>query len=215
MINLHLNPVWKNKHLGEIKRADVKQLLLKKQKAGYKAGTIQNIKALVSGIFTHAYEEEILQVNPALKLGRYIQKEDRKKHIKALTKEQVSKLLATTRTERPDHFPLLLCAFRTGVRLGELMGLAWDDIDFGGNTIEVRRSYSHGHFSSPKSHKSRIVDMSNQLRVTLLAYRSRLVRDFGGNLPMIELPESFKPNNQIRLVFPSKKGTVWEVKRAT
>lgn len=207
MINLHLNPVWKDKHLGEIKRADVKQLLLQKQKAGYKAGTIQNIKALVSGIFTHAYEEEILQINPALKLGRYIQKEDRKKHIKSLTKEQISMLLATARQKKPNHYPMLLCAFRTGMRLGELVGLALEDIDFEANTIEVWRSYSHRHFSSPKSHKSRIVDMSNQLRVTLLAHRSRLAIDFGGKLPVIELPESFKPNNQIRLVFPSSKGT--------
>ena len=152
MVNLHLLPVWKHKRLNEIRRADVKKLLLQKQQAGFASKTVENIKALVSGIFTHAYEEEILQVNPALKLGRFIKKQDRRKHINPFTKEEVSTFLSTAKVEAPEYYALLLCAFRTGMRLGEIMGLAWEDVDFETNLIEVRRSYSHRHFSSsPKS----------------------------------------------------------------
>jgi integrase len=206
MIKLHLNPVWQNKRLNQIKRADVKKLILQKQQDSFAASTVENIKALVSGIFTHAYEEELLSANPALKLGRFIQKQDSRKHIKSLAKEQVTTFLSVARQETPDHYALLLFVFRTGVRMGELIGLAWEDIDFAGNMIEVRRSYSHGHFSSPKSHKSRFIDMSNQLRQTLLAHRSSQVAKFGGTLPRLELSDKFKPDNVIRLVFPNKCG---------
>ena len=66
----------------------------------------------------------------------------RRKHINTLTKEQVSKFLSVTYSEFPEYYPLLLCAFRTGMRLGELLGLGWEDINFDGNFIEVKRSYT-------------------------------------------------------------------------
>ncbi len=205
MIALHLLPVWKNKRLNEIRRADVKKLLLAEQQAGFAVKTVENIKALVSGIFTHAYEEDILQANPALRLGRFIQKDDRRKHLNPWTKEQVTAFLATARVQAPDYYALFLCACRTGMRMGELLGLAWEDIDFQANRIEIRRSYSHGHFSSPKSHKSRPVDMSDQLGRDLLAHRGSLVQKFGGTVPVVDLGAGFKPD-QIRLVFPNREG---------
>ena len=194
IIRLHLAPAWKGKNLDQIKRADVKKLLLQKQQAGYSPKTVDNIKVLISGIFTQACEEELLQVNPALKLGKYIKRQDHKKHINPLTKEQAAKFLATAQREAPEHYPLLLCAFRTGMRLGELLALAWEDIDFEANLIKVQRSYSHGHFSTPKSHKRRFVDMSNQLKQTLLGHRRRLLQKYNDELP--------------ELVFPNRNGKV-------
>ncbi len=201
IIRLHLSPAWKGKKLKQIKRADVKKLLLQRQQAGLSPKTVENIKALVSGILTHAYEEDLIQTNPALKLGRFILKGNRRKHINHLTKEQVSKFLSVAYAEFPKHYPLLLCAFRTGMRLGELLGLAWEDINFDANLIEVRRSYSHSHFSTPKSHKTRYVDMSNQLRQTLLAHRLQLFQKFSGKLPECQFQE-----HSIQLVFPNGDG---------
>ena len=56
-------------------------------------------------------------------------------------------LLETARCEFPPYYPLFLCAVRTGMRLGELFGLQWGDIDFEGRFIEVRRTVSaeQGH----------------------------------------------------------------------
>ena len=209
IIRIHLMPIWKTRRLDEIKRADVKKLILQKQLDGLAPATVENIKALVSGIFTHAYEEEILQNNPALKLGRFIRKDDRRKHMQALTKEQASHFLATAKREFAHAYPLLLCAFRTGMRMGELIGLAWEDIDWDANTIEVRRSCSHGHFTTPKSHRSRTVDMSDQLRQTLLSHRSTLSQKFGGSQPAAKLPAKFKPQT-IHLVFPNQNGQAWD-----
>ncbi|MCE5340145.1 MAG: site-specific integrase [Planctomycetaceae bacterium] len=206
IIRLHLNPVWRGKRLDEIKRSDVKQLLLQKQQNGVAPKTAKNIKALISGLFTHAVESEIILANPALRMGKFIEKTDCKKVMKFLTKEQVSTFLIAAQKEAPEYYPLLLCAFRTGMRLGELLGLAFEDIDFNANQITVRRSYTHGHFTSPKSHKTRYIDMSNQLHQTLYAHYSSLVQKFSGSLPRYELSEKFKPDNVIRLVFPNRTG---------
>lgn len=52
------------------------------------------------------------------------------------------------------------------MRLGELIGLQWGDIDFSGGFIEVRRAYFKGRLSTPKNGKSRRIDMSRQLSET-------------------------------------------------
>ena len=63
----------------------------------------------------------------------------------------------------PEHYPLFLTALRTGMRLGEILGLQWGDIDFNSKYILVKRSYKRGQFSAPKNQKGRRVDMSDQL----------------------------------------------------
>ena len=206
IIEKHLNPIWRTKRLDQITRADVKRLILQKQQDGFAVGTVENIKALVSGIFTHAYEDEILSVHPALRLGRFIQKTDRRQHVRPLTREQARAFLDHAREHYPDHYPLLLCAFRTGMRMGEVLGLAWDDIDFEGNVITVKRGYTHSRFTTPKSHKSRVVDMSDQLRAVLLDHRERLRVRFGGTLPVTKVQVNRTPTAMLRLVFPSVTG---------
>ena len=196
---------WRGKRLDEITRADVKRLILRKQQEGYSPSTAQNIKGLISGIFTHAYEDEILSANPALKLGRYIKKQDRRKHVRPLTRDQVAAFLTAAQQHQPEHHPMLLCAFRTGMRLGELLGLAWQDIDFDAGTIEVRRAYSHGHWSTPKSHRSRYIDLSNQLRITLQAHRKTLLARFSGRLKRVPVPDGLI-TTAVHLVFPSRDG---------
>lgn len=55
------------------------------------------------------------------------------------------------------------------MRLGELLGLQWGDVDFHGRFIEVRRTLVAGRVTTPKNGKSRRVDMSNQLGDALRA----------------------------------------------
>ena len=63
--------------------------------------------------------------------------------------------------------PVLLCAVRAGLRLGELIGLKWSDVDFTGRFIEVRRSVVLREETTTKSHRIRRVEMSAQLCETL------------------------------------------------
>ncbi len=201
----HILPHWKNKRLDEVTRRDAKKLLLAKSMEGYAPATVQNIQIVISSVFTHAYEDEIIKAHPAQRMGKYIGKQDCRANVKPLTSDQARHFLETCREQRPQWYPLVLCAFRTGLRLGELMGLAWEDIDFEGNRIDVKRAYSHGRFSTPKSHKSRVVDMSDQLRDTLLAHQSDVKRCFG-RLPSIKAPSLGHRQTSIRPLFVNLVG---------
>jgi integrase len=70
---------------------------------------------------------------------------------------------------------LFLTALRAGLRNGQLIALKWGDIQFGESPddsnpyILVQRNYAQGRFTTPKSKKSRRVDLSKQLRASNFA----------------------------------------------
>jgi len=91
------------------------------------------------------------------------------------------------------------------LRRGELIALKWGDIQLGESETDanryilVQRNHARGEFTTPKSNKSRRVDLSRQLRRVLSELRDR------------RLLEAFlKGRTSIAddLVFPSKSGAV-------
>ena len=64
----------------------------------------------------------------------------------------------------PEYYPLVLTAFRTGLRIGELLALQWQDIDFRNRLISVTRNIAAGRITTPKSRSGiRQVRMTTQL----------------------------------------------------
>jgi len=202
-IRTHLISAWQKKRLDQIQRSDVVDLVLMKSSEGLAPATIQNIKAVASSIFSFACEEGLLHANPAVKLGKFIHKHDQKKKMNFLTRDDVCQFLELTRKDFPKHYPFMLCAFRTGLRLGEILALAWEDIDLKRNIIEVRRSFSGGLFSTPKNRRIRFVDMSEQLKEVLLEHRKSLQHRFRGKLPACRVGTGEKSREVIHLVFPN------------
>jgi len=76
-----------------------------------------------------------------------------------------------------NYYPAVLCAIRTGMRIGEMQALKWSDVDFDNRQIEVMRSYRKGRMTDTKNHKRRRVDMTLHLTETLKALRTSQKRD--------------------------------------
>lgn len=68
VINVDLLPVWGDKPIASIPRADVKALI--REKARTAPISANRLVALVSKIFTWALDEEIIQASPAVRLKR-------------------------------------------------------------------------------------------------------------------------------------------------
>jgi integrase len=69
-------------------------------------------------------------------LGRYYRQGDQTTAtICPFTREEVQLLFDAARQHSPREYPLFLCAARTGMRLGELLGLQWGDLDFNGRFV--------------------------------------------------------------------------------
>ena len=121
-----------------------------------------------------------------------------------MTRQESESFLAAVQEFCPDWYPFFLTALRAGLRKGELIALKWGDIQFGDSErdsnryIRVQRNYSFGVFTTPKNKKSRRVDMSRQLRATLIELREqRMLEAFLGG----------KTSISDELVFPSQAGT--------
>jgi integrase len=57
---------------------------------------------------------------------------------------------------RYDYTPLLRTALATGLRLGELLGLTWADVDLQVNELHVRRQWTRlGEYGLPKTRAAR------------------------------------------------------------
>jgi len=80
---------------------------------------------------------------------------------KALSKEELTKLLDAS---PPKLRPLFLLGSHAGLRLGEVFGLHWEEVDFMKGVITIKRSYS----GPTKNGKTRKVPMSSQIERMLL-----------------------------------------------
>ena len=165
----HVYPLLGSKPFTKINRAMIRELIAAKKKEGFSQSTIRNITAPVRGMYNQAIEDGAAYANPAARIGKLNKrsKDDRKKKINPLTREEVPVMLKTALADKYRHWYPLLCAPRTGIRQGELIALKGIDVDFNGRFIDVQRNLSRGKISLPKNAKTRKVDMSTQLAEVL------------------------------------------------
>jgi integrase len=71
-------------------------------------------------------------------------------------------------------YAFFLTAVLTGLRISELIGLQWGDIDMVNHVLVVKRAVTYRRLETPKSHHLRTVDLSEDLEPVLerlLIYR--------------------------------------------
>ena len=93
-----------------------------------------------------------------------------------MTAEEANRILkaaAGSEVEAP-----VAVALQAGLRLGEVLGLAWHDVDFGARTLRVRQALSRRSgvttLGPPKSADSRrVVSMTRPLTAVLASHRER------------------------------------------
>ncbi|MBL6978173.1 MAG: site-specific integrase [Desulfobacteraceae bacterium] len=170
-LELHVYPVLGTRPIDQIKRKHIKGMFDTLLANGMATSNFQNIKAPLNGIFGHAVESEVIEHNPLIGLTF-----SKKRNIKItpLTGDQVFKLLDQVKIYREELFyPHILTLFRTGLRVGEMLGLQWGDIDFKERSFKVSRRIYHAEVGTPKSGKNRIVDMTPHLTDTLKELKVR------------------------------------------
>jgi integrase len=131
---------------------------------------ISLIRDVISGPLGYAVDEELIPGNPVSGILKRLRLEREKRiTIEPLNEQEVSLFLDTCANHFREFYVFFLCAFRTGMRLGELLGLKWVDIDWNGKFIRVERSYKRGNLDKTKTGRTRRVDVSDQLEEALKA----------------------------------------------
>lgn len=164
ILKRHIFPVLGQKKIDEIKRVEIRNLLLKKNKAKLSRSMICLIRDVMSGPMGYAVDEELIPGNPVAGILKRLQLErDKRITVEPMNEQEVDLFLNTCFKHFREYWVFFLCAFRTGMRLGELLGLKWGNIDWNQKFIKVERSYKRGRFDKTKTGKVRRVDTSDQL----------------------------------------------------
>ena len=119
-------------------------------KSGKKlSGTsVNSIHKSLSGMFSYAVKEGVLKANPCKKIDT--PKKDTEERT-PLANDQVNELLDKLNPAEPMELAVILCA-TLGLRRGEAVGLSWGDVDFVGNSVNIRHSFDRfRNLKTPKT----------------------------------------------------------------
>ena len=164
----HILPPLGDTALKSIRRDMMIGLLADVTRKGLSRSSVCLIYAVLRAILSSAVDEGIIAANPAVRMGKFTQRRtEPQRTINPMTRDEVRLFLEVARTEALAYYPLFFCLARTGLRIGEAIGLRCGDLDFLGFGIEVRRSIVQGRTGSPKNGRTRRVDMSQQLAQVL------------------------------------------------
>ena len=97
----------------------------------------KNSKKILVDMLEKAIDSDLLTKNVAKQINTAISKEEKKER-RVLTRGEAELFLSET--EGTFYHNLYVVALETGLRIGELMGLQWSDIDFNKRIMKVRRS---------------------------------------------------------------------------
>jgi len=165
-LRVHWVPAFKNLDIREINAEMIERCVARMKARGLKDKSIKNYLAVLGKLFNKAIDWDYLEKNPLRKVTK-LKMEPRK--FAFWDEQQTRAFLETAKEYRPDLYPLYLTALMTGMRLGELCGLQWGDVDFVKKNIIVRNNYVRGHLGTPKSGKDRTIPLHPQLAKVLKA----------------------------------------------
>jgi len=159
----HLVPVFGKKRLDEISARDVEAYKAAKLKQGLSPKSVNNQLAVLGKMLRTAKKWELLERVPEITLLRLPPQE-----FDFLDFGEAERLIVGADSR---WRPMITLALRTGLRLGELRALRWEDVDLVTGRLVVRRAAWRNEIGTPKSGRSREVPLSDQALLTLKKHR--------------------------------------------
>lgn len=158
----HLLPAFGKLALDRVTAERIDAFKMKKIAEGYNKATVRQFMKVLRRCLRVAWRKSILKAVPWFELPRApMEKRD---HLHA---DEVDRLLSDT----GDYVwnAMIRTAIRTGMRVGELLALRWEDIDFQQGIVTVQRSYSRGVLEAPKTDQVRQIPLTADVLTALMS----------------------------------------------
>lgn len=131
------------KKISTIVKSDVTKFYKELSDSGFSNGTIKCVHKFISGALNMAFEDDLIRRNYAYScIEPYMEAEKKD----GLTKKQTDDFLTTAESLKGGKNYLLAfkLMFLTGMRVGEVTGLTWDDINLKERYIDVNHQFIRG-----------------------------------------------------------------------
>lgn len=196
----HLIPVLGRHKLAKLEPSHVQAMMNDQLAGGLSPATVNRVRATLRRALNQALKWGTVSRNVATLVDP---PKSTRFRVEAITPEEANAITAAVAGHRLG--PLYVLMLAMGLRLGEALGLSWDDVDLEGGTLTIRRSLQRlqGEFklADPKSEQSRRTlpipaFVTAQLKLQRAAQnRERLAAGgaWDGNWGLVFLTDSGRP----------------------
>lgn len=145
MYTQFVKPDFGEMHIVDLKRSDVRAFYNHLADTQHiKANTIDNIHTVLHQVLALAIEDDYLRYNPsdnALKeLKRAHNNDSEKRRALTVPEQELFEQYLSKKGQYNRWYPIFVVMMWTGMRIGEIVGLRWCDIDLEEETISVNHT---------------------------------------------------------------------------
>ena len=144
--NRYIRNGFGKRKISEIKYSDVLMFYNSFLEKGLKVSTVDSMHSVLHPAFQMAVRDCIIRINPTDGVMAELKKKlkGRPEHRHALTIEEERAFLMFLEKPGNERWKsLFIVMFGTGCRVGEIIGLRWEDVDFEKNTICINHNITY------------------------------------------------------------------------
>ncbi|GAA3766765.1 tyrosine-type recombinase/integrase [Terriglobus aquaticus] len=164
-LNKWILPRWRSYRLTDVKPVQVEQWL---KSLPLSKGSKAKVRNIMSALYSHGQRWEWVSSNPI----RHVRQSAKRSRIPTVLSPEQIKLFLEKLVDLPKTAVLLGAS--TGLRVGEILGLKWEDVDFETLELRVTRDVVKQRIERCKTEASRKpVPIGAEVAEILFAWRSR------------------------------------------
>lgn len=149
-----------DKKVAEINNIDIQSVINSMRDNGRAASSMRTALSTIRECLESAKNNRIIQVNPCFDIKVYWENKTTLRRF--LSKEEQDLFLSKSKNNGDWYYEMFYIMLHTGMRIGEVGGLKWEDVDFKNKCIHINRSlscqYEKGkkimRLTTPKTHNS-------------------------------------------------------------
>ncbi len=194
-----------------IKAADIRVMYAEFTERGLCEGTIRGVHHLINATLEMAVDSDMIRKNPAKNCGKYIV--GGKHERKALTREEEREFLNFIENSNiyRVYAPLFEFLLNTGLRVSEMCGLRWADVDMKKNMIHVRQQLTYCNYGDGCKYHVSDLKTENAERDIPLTKDARKALNSQRELDLVRGIQRQEVERISDFVFVNSKGRPWAV----
>jgi integrase len=165
ILDNHLIPRFRARRLDSFRVLDIDQLKADKLDKKYNRKTINNMMAVWAKLLHYAQDQELIGKTPRFK---FLKVREEKFHF--FDFDELERLVVAAKDE-PDRKAMILLGSEAGLRMGEMLALTQDCVDYRVGNLTIWENDWQGEVGSTKGGRRRTVPMTPRLQSALQSIR--------------------------------------------
>ncbi len=164
----------------DVKYSDISKFYSKLLQKGFSFTYVKSFHKILQPAFQLAVDDSVISVNPCRNALKQFSGKVTKNVREPLTRKQQSRLMHFVKENYKDsrNYVILATFLGTGLRMGELMGLTWDEINLENGVINLKHQVVYGvvnnrnvfYSKEPKYNEIRTIPLQENLHKILKKY---------------------------------------------